>query len=224
MQKSNPEIVQEKPSRSVRSQRRPQLSREKIVIAAIQIADERGEHELSMPKLARHLGAGTMSLYRHVENRADLLQGMLDHVALNIVHPESCDNPIDEVVVVFSVLQTTMVDKPWIVPILAGCEGYSRHIFDLLDRIQNGLRGMGLSTHETKAYYDMLLDYAYGSALSAHGKANYALKDPVADGAHSLMSNSRISTACKADDILVSSISSYREMVKAILEARANTA
>lgn len=58
--------------------RRPQgLSRDRIVAAAIELADAEGLARLSMARLAERLGCGTMSLYRHVANKAELLNFML---------------------------------------------------------------------------------------------------------------------------------------------------
>jgi AcrR family transcriptional regulator len=58
--------------------RRPRgLSRERIVAAAIDIADADGLAGLSMARLAERLGCGTMSLYRHVESKEELLILML---------------------------------------------------------------------------------------------------------------------------------------------------
>ncbi len=56
------------------------LSRTDIVEAAIAVADEQGYEALSMRSVATKLGAGTMSLYRHVANRAELVTLMVDHV------------------------------------------------------------------------------------------------------------------------------------------------
>jgi AcrR family transcriptional regulator len=57
---------------------RPALSLERIVAAAIEIADAEGIHELSMARLAEQLGCGTMSLYRHVANKDELQVFMMD--------------------------------------------------------------------------------------------------------------------------------------------------
>ncbi len=65
-----------------RSARRPQpsLTYEQIVRAAIEIADAEGVQALSMRKVASKLGAGTMSLYRYVDTKDDLLDLMVDTV------------------------------------------------------------------------------------------------------------------------------------------------
>jgi AcrR family transcriptional regulator len=58
--------------------RRPRgLSRERIVAAAIELVESEGLAALSMARLADRLGCGTMSLYRHVANKDELLTFML---------------------------------------------------------------------------------------------------------------------------------------------------
>ncbi|GAA0262025.1 TetR/AcrR family transcriptional regulator C-terminal domain-containing protein [Cryptosporangium japonicum] len=63
--------------------RRPRdgsLSRERIVAAAIRIADADGMSELSMRRVAAELGVATMALYRYVPSKEDLITLMLDAV------------------------------------------------------------------------------------------------------------------------------------------------
>jgi AcrR family transcriptional regulator len=54
------------------------LSRERLVKAAVVLADASGFESFSMRNLADELGAAPMSLYRHVANKEDLLDGMVD--------------------------------------------------------------------------------------------------------------------------------------------------
>jgi AcrR family transcriptional regulator len=56
------------------------LSRERIVTTAVRLADAGGFQSLSMRNIAEELGAGTMALYRHVANKEDLLDDMVDVV------------------------------------------------------------------------------------------------------------------------------------------------
>lgn len=57
------------------------ISRADIVAAAVEVADTAGYDALSMRAVAEHLAAGTMSLYRHVPSRADLIALMVDRVS-----------------------------------------------------------------------------------------------------------------------------------------------
>jgi AcrR family transcriptional regulator len=56
------------------------LTEERIVAAAIAIADADGLAELSMRRIATDLGVATMSLYRHVPSKDDLTLAMIDAV------------------------------------------------------------------------------------------------------------------------------------------------
>ena len=59
---------------------RPPLSRERIVAAAIAFVDRRGLTALTMRRLGTELGVEAMSLYRYVEGRDDLLEGMVEQM------------------------------------------------------------------------------------------------------------------------------------------------
>ncbi|MFJ6620455.1 TetR/AcrR family transcriptional regulator C-terminal domain-containing protein [Kitasatospora sp. NPDC091335] len=54
------------------------LTRERIVVTAVRVADEEGLAALSMRRVATELGVATMSLYRHVPSKDELLRFMMD--------------------------------------------------------------------------------------------------------------------------------------------------
>lgn len=62
------------------AERRTQLTRERVVAAGIELADRDGIESISMRRLAQELGVEAMSLYTHVRNKDDLLDGMVDAV------------------------------------------------------------------------------------------------------------------------------------------------
>jgi AcrR family transcriptional regulator len=64
------------------------LSRERILHTAIRLADEGGIESLSMRKLAEELGFKAMSLYNHVANKDDMLDGIVDIVVSEIEVPD----------------------------------------------------------------------------------------------------------------------------------------
>ena len=67
--------------------KRKPLSRERILEAGLALADEDGIDALSMRKLGQSLGFEAMSLYNHVANKDDLLDGMLDLVLAEMEPP-----------------------------------------------------------------------------------------------------------------------------------------
>jgi AcrR family transcriptional regulator len=62
------------------AERRPQLTRQQVVTAAIELADRDGVESISMRKLAQSLGVEAMSLYTHVRSKEDLLDAIADAV------------------------------------------------------------------------------------------------------------------------------------------------
>jgi AcrR family transcriptional regulator len=58
----------------------PPLTREQIATVAIRLADADGVHGVTMRRVAAELGCGTMSLYRHVRSKDELLDVMIDAV------------------------------------------------------------------------------------------------------------------------------------------------
>ncbi|HEY6652666.1 MAG TPA: TetR/AcrR family transcriptional regulator, partial [Solirubrobacterales bacterium] len=68
--------------------RRAGLSREQIGATALKIADADGFDELSMRRIARELGAGTMSLYHYVRSKDELLALMWDVVIGELIVPD----------------------------------------------------------------------------------------------------------------------------------------
>lgn len=60
------------------------LSRERVLRAAVAIADEHGIAALTMRRLAVELGAEAMSLYYHVAGKEDVLDGVVDHIVREI--------------------------------------------------------------------------------------------------------------------------------------------
>jgi AcrR family transcriptional regulator len=67
---------------------RPPLTRERIVAAAVELVDANGVDALSMRKLGAALGVEAMSLYNHVVNKDDVLDGILDQVLAEIERPD----------------------------------------------------------------------------------------------------------------------------------------
>ena len=65
---------------AARPEPRPPLSRERILNAALDLADDGGIESVTMRKLGQALGFEAMSLYNYVANKDDLLDGMLDLV------------------------------------------------------------------------------------------------------------------------------------------------
>ena len=69
------------------TERRAPLSRERVLRAAIALADQSGIESLTMRRLGQELGVEAMSLYNHVANKDDVLDGIVDLVLGDIEVP-----------------------------------------------------------------------------------------------------------------------------------------
>ncbi len=61
-----------------RAGRPARISREQVLAAAVELADREGLEAVTMRRIGELIGAEAMSLYRHVEGKDDLLDGMVD--------------------------------------------------------------------------------------------------------------------------------------------------
>lgn len=70
---------------------RARLTRERVLAAAIEVADNFGIDSLTMRRLGEELGVEAMSIYTHVANKEDLLHGMVDAVFAEVELPSNSD-------------------------------------------------------------------------------------------------------------------------------------
>ena len=70
-----------------RSRERAPLTRERILGTAVALADGGGVDSISMRRIAQELGVVPMALYKHVANKDELLDGMIDVVVAEIDPP-----------------------------------------------------------------------------------------------------------------------------------------
>ena len=80
------------PDAQPQPQSRTPLSRERVLQAAIRLADEGGIESLTMRKLAQALGVEAMSLYNHVANKGDLVESIVDLVVSEIELTSNTDD------------------------------------------------------------------------------------------------------------------------------------
>ena len=67
---------------------RERLTRERVIDAGMRVMDTEGLDAVSMRRVAREVGVEAMSLYNHVRDKDDLLQGICDRVMLDFEFPE----------------------------------------------------------------------------------------------------------------------------------------
>ena len=75
------------PTTTIRSNRRAPLTRERVLLAAVRLADADGIGALTMRSLADALGVKPMAIYHHVANKDGILDGIVDVVFAEIKQP-----------------------------------------------------------------------------------------------------------------------------------------
>jgi AcrR family transcriptional regulator len=79
-------------ARPEKRQQRSPLTRERVLKAAVRLADHEGIEAVSMRRLGTELGIEAMSLYTHVRDKDDLLRGMVELVIREIpIHRDGSD-------------------------------------------------------------------------------------------------------------------------------------
>ena len=144
---------------------RPRLSRERVLQAAVALADGSGIEGLSMRKLGEQLGVEAMSLYKHVANKDDLLDGMVDSVFAEIElarHEPSWRAAMrDRAISVRTVLKR----HPWAVPLMQSRTNPGPSTLGHLDALIGILRAGGFSVVLTAHALSAIDAYVYGFAM-----------------------------------------------------------
>ena len=145
--------------------RRPPLSPERILRAAIKLADRQGLEALSMRKLATALKVEAMSLYNHVASKDELLDGMVDQIIGEIALPErSGDWKAAMRARAVSAL-AVMTAHPWAPMLVVSRMNVGPNMLRYIEATLGTLREAGLTWHETDRAWNTMDNYIYGFML-----------------------------------------------------------
>jgi len=142
---------------------RATLSRESILRAALHIADRDGLGELTIRKIAGHLGASPMGVYRHFRNKAEILGGLVDLVIgdYDVANHEepSWKEWVRET---FLQMKHALSAHSGIMPLLGTTAFSGTNAFDVLERVLQVLRGAGLGD-ASALLFRILMSYTIGA-------------------------------------------------------------
>src|SRR5829696_3952930 len=125
------------------------LSRDRIVEAALALFDSQGSEAVTMPSLARLLGVGTMSLYRHVEDKNDLVNAVAERVLGDVKVPDGKPNDWKgRVVGYLRALREAAIAHPALARILAEHGLTVGPVFEQLELAHGILRRAGFSDRD----------------------------------------------------------------------------
>ena len=159
------------------------LSADAIVAAAVRVADAKGLEAVSMERVARELGFTTMSLYRHVASKEELLQLMWNASALGAEHLVIEGDDWRSRLRTWAIIQRDVLDRhPWLtqVPMAAPPVAPNSLIF-----VELGLRtmdGTGLADADKLRIIGLLSSYTLSEARMASDAARAAAAAQAANG------------------------------------------
>ncbi|MER6997574.1 TetR/AcrR family transcriptional regulator [Streptomyces sp. NPDC000410] len=152
----------ERPSRGPK----PGIGLDRIVTAAVEVADAEGLDAVSMRRVATELGVGTMSLYRYVPGKAELLDLMLDRVqaeSLAAEPPREVDWR-EAIGILARSYRALFHAHPWLLKVNEARSALGPSTLRGLELCLTGLKGMGLTDPETISVIITVQSFATGIA------------------------------------------------------------
>ena len=144
---------------------RPPLTRERVLRAAVDLADEHGIESLTMRRLGEAVGVEAMSLYGHVANKDDVLDGMVDAVFSEIELP-SGDTRWKQAMRRRAIsARAALTAHPWATGLLDSRTSPGPATLRHHDAVLGSLRAAGFSVAMAAHAFSALDSYTYGFAM-----------------------------------------------------------
>jgi AcrR family transcriptional regulator len=141
---------------------RTPLNRQRVLRAAVVLADEEGIEALKMRELGLRLGVEAMSLYRHIANRDDILDGMVDLVVSEIDIPEDTVGWREAMRRRAISAQAVYSRHPWASALMDSRTSSGPARLQYFDWILGTLREAGFTQEMTARAISVLDSYVYG--------------------------------------------------------------
>lgn len=142
---------------------RTPLTRERVLAAAVTLADEGGVEALSMRRIGQQLGVEAMSLYNHVDNKDDILAGIVDIVVGEIELPATGLNWKAALRTIAISAHDVLVDHPWACSLLMSTTGAGparlRYMNSVLGALRAGGFSIELTHHAFHAFENHIVGY-----------------------------------------------------------------
>ena len=161
---------------------RPGLSADANVAAAIRVADSEGIEAVSMARVAGELGFTTMSLYRYVASKDELLQLMWNASALGAETLVLEGDDWRARLRMRATVQRDMLDRhPWITQMAIAAPPLAPNSLHFVERGMAAFDGTGLPDRDRIRVIGLISSSTLNEARMAHDAAR-AMRDAVAAG------------------------------------------
>jgi AcrR family transcriptional regulator len=148
--------------------RRPQLTRERIVTEALAVIAQDGVQALTMRSLAARLGVVPGALYHHVGNKQQLQDLLLDGVLAEIdFHTDPSLAWTQHLKVLAHRLRQVLEAHPGVAAILKTRDPLGPHSLALAEAVLSPLQTAGFGDREAGLAFFLLVDYTIGFAVSS---------------------------------------------------------
>lgn len=145
--------------------RRVPLSRERVLVGAVALADADGIGALTIRSLAQHLGVKPMSLYYYVANKSEILDAIVDVVFSEIDLPTADGDWRAEIHLRATSARHVLRRHSWAIGLLESRTTPGPATLRHHDAMLGTLRGAGFSIAMTAHAYALIDSYVYGFAL-----------------------------------------------------------
>ena len=146
-------------------QTRARLSRDKVLHGALAVADAGGIASLTIRSLAGQLGVKPMSVYHHVANKEDILDGLVDLVFSEIELPAADGDWRSEMHRRAHSVRRVLGRHRWAIGLLESRRSPGPATLQHHDAVLGTLRTAGFSRAMTAHAYALIDSYVYGFAL-----------------------------------------------------------
>jgi hypothetical protein len=148
-----------------RAPRRVPLSRERVLDAAIKLADQGGLESLSMRKLGQELGVEAMAVYYHFANKDEVIDGIVDIVFSQIDLPASGADWKSAMRQRAVSLRDVLLRHRWAIGLMESRRKPGPANLRHHDVVIGSLRSAGLNMPTIAHAYSLVDSYIYGFAL-----------------------------------------------------------
>jgi AcrR family transcriptional regulator len=153
------------------------LNRDRVLAAAVEIADERGVAAVTMREVASRLGVEAMSLYNHVTNKDDILDGMVDLVIEQVDLPSDVEGWREAMRCRAVSAHQVFGRHPWVPMLVDSRESSGPSRLRYFDWVLGTLMTAGFSVDGAARAFSLLDSYIYGFGIqqfniSADGDAS----------------------------------------------------
>lgn len=144
---------------------RSPLTKERVLHAAVALADRDGLGALTMRRLGAELGFEAMAIYKHVTNKEEILEGMLELVVGQIEIPEEGADWKDAMRRRAISAREVLAHHSWAIGLLEAGTATSPTALRYMNAILGNLRSAGFPTEYVAHAFWVLDCYVYGQVI-----------------------------------------------------------